>query len=477
MKNKYLPVAVLASMLFAVVGCESFQEFELIPSETIIMGPDTTMNTDMVTARAPLIYLKDFEAEDARNEGTGSSRESYFSCLPLVNATNGNSYLRGLYRSNFRTDFLRFDTMESCTFNYWIKGAAGQREILVSKSFTDVDSLIQLAISGDRIRFTDLRNDFSTGRVTNQLLNNSWKMLTVQLDNMNTRENNGIMSVYIDGEPFEEINNTLLSFPGDSTYFFMNGLRNDIDEIAFYDRLLSPGEIDSIYAVTSPLFPEGFDPDIVVPENLFSYYHFNGESLRDDLGLRDGLPRLVEITPGGPDGNGFSAVFDSTNRSHFIINNHIMEEISEMTLSFWINTQSTAYHPILGQDAFSSFFTERSLCWSLENQFFIGEDGPGMEFGYDASEVFNSGGWSMVTITCARVNAISADVTQANLYINGTNVSTVPDTEIDFDRIRDAFIGFDGEGTSFHGQLDNIRLYNRTLSDAEVNSIYLAEKE
>jgi hypothetical protein len=89
---------------------------------------------------------------------------------------------------------------------------------------------------------------------------------------------------------------------------------------------------------------------------------------------------------------------------------------------------------------------------------------------YTASQILSPGVWDMVT--AVQFNG------SATLYLNGSPVlsQAIANPVAGGQAFTIGYIGVGSGGSSWLGGLDDVRIYNRTLSAAEIQALYNAEK-
>ena len=165
--------------------------------------------------------------------------------------------------------------------------------------------------------------------------------------------------------------------------------------------------------------------------------------------------------------------FDGVNDQ--VVNNGIADVTNNFTISFW--AQPTATHEIDGESTagFGGTAGQRYALWPL--WYDNGHTGAGVSVGSNGVSVYEhaanympaplvySGslnGWTHVTVVYENK--------QPKLYINGSLVSTGLTSPMSFVHINPFELGGDVYGY-YAGKLDDIRVYNRALSAAEVATL------
>lgn len=203
-------------------------------------------------------------------------------------------------------------------------------------------------------------------------------------------------------------------------------------------------------------------PPDTLKNGLIAYYPFNNNTNDESGNNNHGAANGGALTA---DKSGINNKAYSFDGSHYIKvpNSASLSSISNtFTISAWINNQ----------DQLVSVVCKAALAGStLQFRFFS-----------DATIFFaNNGMAADFTSTLNPLNtwkhiAVTSDGTTAKYYLNGNLVSSVTTTVASNsnDHTTDMYIGADTHGvTEYHrGKLDEIRIYNRVLSDAEVLQLY-----
>lgn len=146
---------------------------------------------------------------------------------------------------------------------------------------------------------------------------------------------------------------------------------------------------------------------------------------------------------------------------------------SEITVSGWIYPKNTDIMAVISND--------RECCSTSK--------GFDVHYGYGATGNIRAGIWSGGQLESLHSNAgtvtpntwtffsITYDDTNFNIYVNGRLATTTPSSGngIDTPANRDLVIGvlaWDKSSYNFNGSIDDLRVYNRALSDGEVESLY-----
>ncbi|MFC1483469.1 LamG-like jellyroll fold domain-containing protein [Candidatus Neomarinimicrobiota bacterium] len=240
--------------------------------------------------------------------------------------------------------------------------------------------------------------------------------------------------------------------PGLGSEYFIDA---SLDDIRIYNRALSAAEIDSLYH-------EGnWDPSLV------AYYPFSGNANDESGNGNDGTEHSVTLAEdrfGRVDSAySFSGGYISMPTDASILNT----PIDQYTFQAWIRSTSSTGNP-------QNVFETHTQAPSGNREIYFEADMPApMRFGItdvsgaDHQVVSNSlelNTWYQVVGTY--------DGSKQKIYIDGELQDSLVWSS-SFTINSGAELGKDMEGGQyFQGQLDDIRIYNRALSAAEINSLY-----
>ncbi len=176
-------------------------------------------------------------------------------------------------------------------------------------------------------------------------------------------------------------------------------------------------------------------------------------------------------TSSGKVGGAYS--FDGVNDYIQVVNAPSLNLTSQYAIGFWMKSAGSAtYQFIISKSnggsggGYEVFLSGTSLRFSSCN--LVGNCAGGY-FDLVASGTYNDGNWHYVV---AEVQTGST----AKIYVDGTKQaesSTV--TQDNIANAYDLFIGARGGGSPFNGSIDEVQIYNRSLSAEEISAIYNAQ--
>ena len=240
----------------------------------------------------------------------------------------------------------------------------------------------------------------------------------------------------------------------------------------YYVMISNPlGSTNSANAILTVVVPACIPP----PTGIVAWWRAEGDSTLDIVGGNNGVflgePSFTTGKVGQAfnfDGNSYVQVPDSDSL-HFT---------NTMTVECWVNS-STASGEIV---------SKLGAAWFYQNAFTLGFD-PGTQTPHFGVNSQIPTGDYQISIGVHGTNAIptnqwvhlaaTVDGTNVNLYVNGALAGSVPWTQGIFPGNQPLLIGsvLNGAGnpTSYaNGQIDEVSLYNRALSQSEIAAIYNA---
>jgi len=245
---------------------------------------------------------------------------------------------------------------------------------------------------------------------------------------------------------------------------FFNGL---IDEVEIHNRALTAPEIQSIYNASSAgkCKPRCIAP----PSNLISWWPADGNA-RDIISGNDGA--LMNAVRFGSGKNSEAFILGNL-YSVRIPYNVILTPVNQITIDAWVKpaiTFTQPYAPIIGKNPtpFILPFTDYFLGMGgnpMNPAFQVSTYGPTNYF-VESSVSIPANQWSHVAGTY--------NGSAVKIYVNGVLRGSAPASGPIFDSTLPAYIGQSNtvNGHTWSGKIDEIEIYDRALSDAEILAIY-----
>ncbi|HZL79849.1 MAG TPA: LamG-like jellyroll fold domain-containing protein [Candidatus Limnocylindrales bacterium] len=302
----------------------------------------------------------------------------------------------------------------------------------------------------------------------------AWTHVAAMLDG-----STGTLSLYTNGVLAAQTNTTIRPFgdllpdqsPGIGIGNVNDGGNNfpfigDLDEIALYSRALTPAEIQAIYnAGSAGKCAPATTVCVTPPSGLIAWWRAESNAL-DSIGPNNGT--LVGETSYAPGKVGqafnFSAVGDAVSAP----TSGFPTGTSDRTIECWVYLNSF----ISGTESFiagyGNFGGTGGQAYAMgvypDQRLYFSQWGSGI-FG----PVLNTNQWYHVAVTSGGTNSIT-------LYLNGTNVAS---GSLPFDTPAGSQLFIGGVSAPFNtrqmvGLIDEVSIYNRALTPAEIQSIYNA---
>lgn len=278
---------------------------------------------------------------------------------------------------------------------------------------------------------------------------------------------------------------------------YMNGgnarfFDGKIDDVRIYKRTLSPEEISALARLNQTAGAKAQTG--VVPNGLVGYWSFGGEYMNWNNN------RALDASPSRNDGTitnmststsaiqgilgqalKFDGVDDYINVGDPANNSLDFEITNPFSISAWVNrpVKGSSVGVVYKRSAISSGY-DFSITTADILQFNLGDNfGSAFRIGADTvGTVPNVNQWYHVVVTYSGNGASSG----INMYIDGVKQSITNN----FDNLgggssfttEPLSIGAreNGTGRQFNGRIDEVRVYNRSLSDSEVLQLYRANR-
>jgi hypothetical protein len=214
---------------------------------------------------------------------------------------------------------------------------------------------------------------------------------------------------------------------------------------------------------------------------LVAYYPFNGNA-DDETGYgNNGVVNGATLTTDRFGKADKAYAFDGIDDMIRVTQNANLNAITKTTISFWANhnqvtrtTDGFDWQAYISKDTFGKWFSSM-LC---TNPAGCGGEQPLTFYTPGLSKTDTRYNWSTVSPNVWCYITLSNDGTTSKIYVNGIIVKSENVTGSITTNISDLILGrcLTGSLYPLDGKLDDVRIYNRALSDAEVTALYNAEK-
>ena len=221
-----------------------------------------------------------------------------------------------------------------------------------------------------------------------------------------------------------------------------------------------------------------------MPQNgLIAYFPFNNGSMNDESGNNNHATNNgATLSPDRR--NTANAAYDFNGSNAWLNTPLVQSNLSGYTISAWVKPNFTNNQEyVILQNRGTTPGSGRSLTLHYQvstNRWGFAIDGDALYTGVQAPSA-NTTEWIHVVGVWSSGGASTFNANQFKVYVNGVllsavaingNSATIPNTGSGT-----VAIGrHEAWGSYFKGKLDDIRIYNRALSDAEVQSIYTIER-
>ncbi|WP_148039249.1 LamG-like jellyroll fold domain-containing protein [Methanohalophilus sp. RSK] len=209
-----------------------------------------------------------------------------------------------------------------------------------------------------------------------------------------------------------------------------------------------------------------------LPDGLVGWWTFddtiNDASQNSNHGVMNGDISYIDGVSGkclDLDGNGYVEIpYDST-----------LDMTDAITVSVWLKTSETSFayatdkwwYSGSADRAWSLNFQGNNLVWRAS---YNGQDSGSEEIKYDYSDY--NGGW----LTSPEWKYVTGtyDGNNLSLYVDGEFIGEKTLSDGIISTSRPLFVGAGNDGEDFHydGQIDDLQIYNRALSESEISAIY-----
>ena len=428
-----------------------------------ITATQTTMPPSTLTNGLLAYYPLNGSANDASGNGHNGINMGAGLCSDRFGNPNGAFLFNG---SNYVVipDFSGIDMTAGVTFTAWVRPDEFNSSIIgttttsgvISKPRADYGTGYRLGFYVSRAEMGVLSN-YEIREVGDELTN-QWVFIA------GTVATNSIR-IYVNG--LLQTESIVSDYPyvptGQPLYIGSEGIigagdrsfRGAVNDVHVYNRALSGSEVQQFYSQESTFQPPNLSGGLV------AYYPFNGNA--------------NDASGNGHDGTVFGTIlttnrFGTLNCAYYFPGNgerisvpasDSLNLLNGYTLAAWINFEVGGLSSPRIIDKFTySFFTlnngsSRSLGMYFSDQTAL-----------YATNTISSGQWYHVVS--------SYDLHQRKIYVNGSLVASDSTTfalianSLPLEIGRKPVYGFD----SFKGIIDDVRIYNRALSDSEVQQLY-----
>ncbi|MCK5524927.1 MAG: LamG domain-containing protein, partial [Thiomargarita sp.] len=216
-------------------------------------------------------------------------------------------------------------------------------------------------------------------------------------------------------------------------------------------------------------------------DGLVAYYPFNGNANDASGNGNDGTVNGATLTEDRSDNADSAYNFDGTD-DYIKINKNVLFEVSSLTISAWVKWKGSTpsdHHAIVsnysGYQNASDELQHYGLRIAKQSKFseFFYDDGSQWD-DVNGNSNIGDGEWHFIA-------GILNSGVDAKIYVDGqlenTDIDSIPTSILPSG---DLYIGRDGTAEAelrWNGAIDDVRIYNRALSECEIKSLYTGKDE
>ena len=265
---------------------------------------------------------------------------------------------------------------------------------------------------------------------------------------------------------------------GGSPNSYLNG---SLDEVRLYNRALSADEAKQLYLMGGSKLNSSQNTKGPT-SGLVGMWSFNGPDVswsantaydRSGQGNNGTITNMSTSTAPVIGKVGQAFLFDGTN--DYVSMSSAPVTAFPMTSAAWFKTTSTAdaYRTITNLDwsggtqpiVILQFVTSADTCASVGKLKYVVRDNAGTNFSICSTSTLNNGAWHLAV-------GVSRAANDHEFYVDGVSQGTSA-TSLGAITLNQFKISNRSSGQYFPGTIDEVRMYNRALSAAEITQLYL----
>jgi pimeloyl-ACP methyl ester carboxylesterase len=387
---------------------------------------------------------------------------------------------------------------QAVTFSTWFKTSnIGSAQTIFGMGSTNTGESIQVGTKLGYV-WADLNwisdtpaiNKYLTYNGNYILANNSWHKMDVVINN----SPNATIKVYTDGALEKVVTDTLpYNFKNLRSKMHLGTIANSgtnmgyqlpywgiLDDVKIYDKELSASEITAEYQkdMTAPVASS--TPGILTPVNYFKVNGILGSATKklDEINATNQITNEQNVITGNGRDGGTDGSYNFASNGAVEFNQKNTPTNNAMTYSLWVKSNIQVNSSILGVNATGgprSFFT----IWETGGKVFPELAWPGYGMG-PSTAVKNiiDNKWHKIDITMENspnailksyVDGVLESTTNFAVPYNMANMSK----NVVLGGLRD--YSNNNIGSPFRGLIDEIRIFDKVLSQTEITSLFTAE--
>ncbi|HLM60049.1 MAG TPA: LamG domain-containing protein, partial [Pyrinomonadaceae bacterium] len=248
------------------------------------------------------------------------------------------------------------------------------------------------------------------------------------------------------------------------------GMQGLADEVSIYGRALTQTEIFNIVRQGSYGKCGGASQCTPSPNNQVAW--FKGENnANDSAGTNNGTAQNGATYAAGRIGQAMS--FDGVDDYFSVPNSSALDITGDLTIEGWIYPTSSDRGRIVSKQTLAGGLVNYVLEINNGKIYFLGTDGNAALYVFASPQSVPLNQWSHVAFTMNASN-VSFVVNGIAESISGTNLGARPVTDGPVYIGASRYNGTPNGHTFFSGRIDELSLYNRILTTAELQEIYNA---
>ena len=428
---------------------------------------DTTQILDAGTTTSVATYRFEDNANDVTTNNNGTANNITYSTGKFGKAAVFNGSSTGIEIPNLST---MFGQKTSYTVSAWFKApssATGNRAIFDDYNYAN--SNLGLYLYDGVMNFFARYNNSNTSGIYSGTVtynDNNWHHVVATSDQTTGK-------LYIDGQlissgampsPSYSGGSPVVSIgkqqhPGSSTYSWFDG---SIDQVRIFDHAITAAQVTALYNETATTAA------LATIDNPSTIAYYKMEDATDETGSYDGTATNVNFNVEGK--YGFAGLFNGSNS--YIDISTLDFPTNNFSVSAWVYLNSTP-----GSTTYNMILTTAKQ--NSGGYFYFTFYGTQLQYYHVASGTSVIGGtvvagqWNHVVLTQSSTGGakvyLNASVAASNTGLTANNTPNTTSGGVNT-------LGFYNTGSSttgsLNGRMDQVRIFNKAISAAEVTTLY-----
>ncbi len=269
---------------------------------------------------------------------------------------------------------------------------------------------------------------------------------------------------------FDFVNQSRLRF-GCASWDFIEYFNGMIDDIGIWDRVLTQQEITNLYNGSIPITCSGSNLPIGLSNGLVAWYPFCGNANDESGSGFNGTVNGATLT-NDRFGNNDGAYYFNGSSDNIQVHNFTSSP-QYFTINLWFSATTDGdpgtWEFLHRCDTISRFNATWNMSWGRQ-----GTSNYLHTILYTTSGNIANLSGSNMGLNNWYMATMSVDSSMKRIYINGVLVdsTSTAGTTIDYTNKNLMSFGFDSQINWFNGTIDDIGIWNRKLTDQEINNLY-----